>query len=105
MAHFNVAGEQYQPGPMLRVIVQGVLPPILLTLWETFVVSFGMMYLVMAQNAHVSLSRTDQRFTKFYFLWQGVQWEQALEQRRISSSSSSSSFSSSSSVRQYEHSP
>ena len=27
----------------LRILVQGILPPILLTLWETFVVSFGMM--------------------------------------------------------------
>ena len=54
---------------LLRIIVQGILPPILLTLWETFVVSFGMMYLVQAQNKFTSLSRTDQSFANYYFLW------------------------------------
>jgi hypothetical protein len=54
---------------LLRIIVQGILPPILLTLWETFVVSFGMMYLVQAQNKFTSLSRTDQSFANHYFLW------------------------------------
>ena len=53
----------------LRVVVQGILPPILLTVWETFVVSFGMMYLVQAQSKYSSLSRTDESFAKYYFLW------------------------------------
>ena len=54
---------------LLRVVVQGILPPILLTLWETFVVSFGMMYLVQAQNKYTSLSRTDESFANYYFIW------------------------------------
>ena len=54
---------------VVRVIVGSILPPILLTLWETFIMSFGLLYLVQAQTTHVSLSKTDQQFTKFYFLW------------------------------------
>lgn len=53
----------------LRILVQGILPPILLTLWETFVVSFGMMYLVQAQSKYCSLSKTDESFAEYYFLW------------------------------------
>ena len=53
----------------LRLLVSGILPPILLTLWEVFAVSFFLLYLVHAQNVHVSLSATDQRFMKFYYLW------------------------------------
>lgn len=53
----------------LRILVQGILPPILLTLWETFVVSFGMMYLVQAQSKYSSLSKTDESFAEYYFLW------------------------------------
>ena len=53
----------------LRLLVSGILPPILLTLWEVFAVSFFLLYLVQAQNVHVSLSATDQRFMKFYYLW------------------------------------
>jgi len=53
----------------VRVIVGSILPPILLTLWETFIMSFGLLYLVQAQTTHVSLSKTDQQFTKCYFLW------------------------------------
>ena len=53
----------------LRLLVSGILPPILLTLWEVFAVSFFLLYLVHAQNVQVSLSATDQRFMKFYYLW------------------------------------
>ena len=53
----------------LRILVQGILPPILLTLWETFIISFGMMYLVQAQSKHSSLSKTDESFAEYYFLW------------------------------------
>ena len=53
----------------LRLLVSGILPPILLTLWEVFAVSFFLLYLVQSQNVHVSLSATDQRFMKFYYLW------------------------------------
>jgi len=53
----------------VRVIIGSILPPILLTLWETFIMSFGLLYLVQAQTTHVSLSKTDQQFTKCYFLW------------------------------------
>ena len=31
--------------------------------------SFFLLYLVQSQNVHVSLSATDQRFMKFYYLW------------------------------------
>jgi hypothetical protein len=54
---------------LLRVVVQGILPPILLTLWETFIISFGMMYLVQAQSKYVSLSKTDESFARYYFFW------------------------------------
>ena len=52
---------------MFQSIVSGLLPPILLTLWEVFVVSFFMMYLVQAQNVHASLSN-DRRF-RYYYVW------------------------------------
>uniref|UniRef100_A0A7R9TNG7 Uncharacterized protein n=1 Tax=Micromonas pusilla TaxID=38833 RepID=A0A7R9TNG7_MICPS len=52
-----------------NVLISGLLPPILLTLWETFVVSFFMLYLVQAQNKHASLSATDRRFLGYYFCW------------------------------------
>ena len=54
---------------MFQSIVSGLLPPILLTLWEVFVVSFFMMYLVQAQNVHASLSNTDRRFLRYYYVW------------------------------------
>ena len=54
---------------IIKIIVGSILPPILLTLWETFIMSFGLLYLVQAQTTHVSLSKTDQQFTKCYFLW------------------------------------
>jgi DNA-directed RNA polymerase III subunit RPC2 len=50
-------------------IISGVLPPIILTLWEVFVISFYMMYLVQRQNVHVSLAATDRRFLRFYWAW------------------------------------
>lgn len=50
-------------------LISGVLPPVLLTLWEVFVISFYMLYLVQKQNAHVSLSATDRRFLRFYWSW------------------------------------
>ena len=50
-------------------LISGVLPPILLTLWEVFVISFYMLYLVQKQNAHASLSATDRRFLRFYWVW------------------------------------
>ena len=52
---------------VFQSIVSGLLPPILLTLWEVFVVSFFMMYLVQAQNVHASLSNTDRRFLRYYY--------------------------------------
>jgi len=52
-----------------RGLISGVLPPILLTLWEVFVISFYMLYLVQKQNAHTSLSATDRRFLRFYWVW------------------------------------
>ena len=54
---------------VFQSIVSGLLPPILLTLWEVFVVSFFMMYLVQAQNVHASLSNTDRRFLRYYYVW------------------------------------
>ena len=53
-------------------LISGVLPPVLLTLWEVFVISFYMLYLVQKQNAHVSLSATDRRFLRFYWAWGAV---------------------------------
>jgi len=50
-------------------LISGVLPPVLLTLWEVFVISFYMLYLVQKQNAHASLSATDRRFLRFYWIW------------------------------------
>lgn len=54
---------------MFNTIISGLLPPILLTLWEVFVVSFFMLYLVQAQNVHASLSSTDRRFLRYYYVW------------------------------------
>jgi hypothetical protein len=34
-----------------------------------FVVSFFMLYLVQAQNVHASLSSTDRRFLRYYYVW------------------------------------
>ena len=53
-------------------LISGVLPPVILTLWEVFVISFYMLYLVQKQNAHVSLSATDRRFLRFYWVWGAV---------------------------------
>ena len=52
-----------------KIFVSGLLPPILLTLWEVFVVSFFLMYCVQAQNVHASLSSTDRRFLRYYYVW------------------------------------
>lgn len=52
-----------------KTIISGLLPPVLLTLWEVFIVSFFMLYLVQAQNVHSSLSSTDRRFLRYYFVW------------------------------------
>ena len=52
-----------------NTLISGLLPPILLTLWEVFVVSFFIMYLVQAQNVHASLSSTDRRFLRYYHVW------------------------------------
>jgi hypothetical protein len=52
-----------------QIFVSGLLPPILLTLWEVFVVSFFLMYCVQAQNVHASLSSTDRRFLRYYYVW------------------------------------
>ena len=59
-------------GKYVRVLLSGVLPPVILTLWEVFVISFYMLYLVQKQNAHVSLSATDRRFLRFYFAWGAI---------------------------------
>ena len=52
-----------------KLFIGGLLPPILLTLWEVFVVSFFLMYCVQAQNVHASLSSTDRRFLRYYYVW------------------------------------
>ena len=52
-----------------KIFISGLLPPILLTLWEVFVVSFFLMYCVQAQNVHASLSSTDRRFLRYYYVW------------------------------------
>ena len=52
-----------------NIFVSGLLPPVLLTLWEVFVVSFFLMYCVQAQNVHSSCSSTDRRFLRYYFVW------------------------------------
>ena len=54
---------------VFNTLISGILPPILLTLWEVFVVSFFILYLVQAQNVHASLSSTDRRFLRYYYVW------------------------------------
>ena len=48
-----------------KILISGLLPPVLLTLWEVFVVSFFLMYCVQAQNVHASCSSTDRRFLRY----------------------------------------
>ena len=59
-------------GKYVRVLLSGILPPVILTLWEVFVISFYMLYLVQKQNVHISLSATDRRFLRFYFAWGAI---------------------------------
>ncbi len=40
--------------------------------WEVFVVSLFMLYLVQTQNVHASLSSTDRRFLRYYYVWAGL---------------------------------
>jgi hypothetical protein len=58
-----------QEAYLFNTFISGLLPPVLLTLWEVFVVSFFMLYLVQAQNVHSSLSSTDRRFLRYYYVW------------------------------------
>lgn len=52
-----------------RWIVSGLLPSILVILWETFVITFGGVYLLMAERHLIHLSWLDSRFLNIYTLW------------------------------------